>query len=60
MPSLHRCFGVSHDALTNTETGYLLFYDSMGDDAADTDDGEQADDDCEPEPEPDGKVKEER
>jgi len=52
---------VSHDALTNTETGYLLFYDSMGDDAADTDDGEQADDDdCEPEPEPDGKVKEER
>ena len=59
---MHRCFGVSHDALTNTETGYLLFYDSMGgNDAADTDDGEQADDDdCEPEPEPDGKVKEER
>ena len=23
------CFGVSHDALTNTETGYLLFYQAM-------------------------------
>ena len=23
------CFGVSHDALTNTETGYLLFYETV-------------------------------